>query len=194
MSTPNTTQTARGTARGMDHLDTETREALMAALWFGIEESKELEDKPAIFARISWGVNILRDMNAKLHRYGFLSSKQIEFALKLHSEAQARVAEFRKQSAERAALADSGVRVPEGRVEIEGVIVSTKQVTTAYGDAVKCTILLPTGAKVWGTLPERAGSDRGHRVKFVATVKPSDDDPTFGFYKRPFNWQTLATS
>ncbi len=192
MRTQDTTM-ARGTARGMSHLDSETRDAVSAALWFGIEESKQLEDKP-VFARISWGVNILRDMHAKLNRYGFLSSKQIDFALKLHSEAKQRVAEFEKRVAERSALAESGVRVPEGRVEIEGVIVSTKEVSTAYGDTVKCIILLPTGAKVWGTLPGRATGEQGSRVRFVATVKPSDDDPTFGFYKRPFNWQTLAAN
>lgn len=193
MSTQNT-QTARGIARGMSHLGSETREALFNALWFGIEESKALETSP-VWARISWGVNILRDMNGKLERYGSLSDKQVDFALKLHAEAKQRVSETDERAAVAAKLAASGVRAPEGRVSVVGTILRKKTVYSDFGDTVKCLIELPTGAKVWGSQPNSRNAGHveiGGRVSFTASFEVSKDDPTFAFYKRPTAWTNVT--
>lgn len=44
-------------------------------------------------------------------------------------------------------------------------------------------IKLENGSKVYGNRFENL--DRGDKVKFVATVEASKDDPKFGYYKRP---------
>jgi hypothetical protein len=42
------------------------------------------------------------------------------------------------------------------------------------------------GFRVWSTIPRAmATPERGARVAFVATLTPSNDDPQFGFAKRP---------
>jgi len=43
------------------------------------------------------------------------------------------------------------------------------------------------GFKVWGT----SQADKGDRVTFMARVEVSQDDPKFGFYKRPTKVQIL---
>src|SRR5690606_20471029 len=56
--------------------------------------------------------------------------------------------------------------VEAGRIEITGKGVPTKW--------------------VYGTVPAAIGGvERGERVAFTATVEASDDDETFGFFKRP---------
>jgi len=86
---------------------------------------------------------------------------------------------------------------PEGRVEVEGEIVSTKYVESDFGGAFKMLVEGP-GWKVWGTVPRGLGDElgreeldgdpvglRGRRVAFTATFERSADDEAFGFYKRP---------
>jgi hypothetical protein len=57
---------------------------------------------------------------------------------------------------------------------------------------MKMLVVTDTGWKVWGTMPAALDVDRGARVRFTATVKPSDDDPHFGFFSRPTKAQVLT--
>lgn len=150
--------------------------------------------------------------------------------------------------------------VPEGRVEIEGEVISTRVETGAYGTKVKMLVEDDRGFRVWGNAPhdlecfqvprkelvgasevrcmnrvkirgkeeftvsrispdergfwlhaadgsttfvnesskieaiwwEQRGLEKGDRVKFRATVKPSGDDPKFGFFKRPAGAQIVG--
>jgi hypothetical protein len=42
------------------------------------------------------------------------------------------------------------------------------------------------GFKVWGTVPSSLpNTDRGDKVTFTASVERSNNDETFGFFKRP---------
>lgn len=51
---------------------------------------------------------------------------------------------------------------------------------------MKALIKTVEGWKVWGTLPAAIDDvERGTKVQFDAKVTPSDDDPKFGFFKRP---------
>ena len=99
-----------------------------------------------------------------------------------------------KWAAEKAALQAAGVEAPEGRVEVEGEIVSIKwhEATYGYGRSAgsyKITVKADAGWSVWATLPSGLDSEgaKGRRIKFTATLTRSDRDRTFAFGKRPSN-------
>ena len=71
------------------------------------------------------------------------------------------------------------------RATVEGEILSTKFVENAYGSTKKMLLKDDRGFKLWGSVPGRLGADKGDRVKFDAMIEISNDDPTFGFFKRP---------
>lgn len=75
--------------------------------------------------------------------------------------------------------------VVEGRHEIQGAVLTVKVQESQFGSSLKMLVEVD-GYKVWGTVPaDLYGVDRGDRVAFTATVEASDDDPSFGFFKRP---------
>ena len=73
---------------------------------------------------------------------------------------------------------------PEGRLTLEGVVVSTKVVETPYGSTLKA-LLECDGYRVWGTVPSAARWQHQDRVRVKATVTRSPKDPAFGFFARP---------
>ncbi len=94
--------------------------------------------------------------------------------------------------AERAA---AKVATPEGRVDIEGVIVGLKyREPYAYGASGSWAAVIECdGFKLYGTLPSAiSAAERGDRVAFTATVERSADDEAFGFYKRPTKARVIA--
>jgi len=150
----------------------------------------------------------LSDMRSALNR-GEMSPRQVEAAVDSIDREFTREDAEAQRLAATAALAASGVRVPDGRVEVTGTVVSTRE-TDGYGYnrvAFKMLVVTDAGWKVWGTIPaglldavpDASRSDRfahgesylavhrlrGERVTFTATVRPSDDDPLFGFFSRP---------
>lgn len=130
--------------------------------------------------------NILVDLREKLDKWGSLSEKQVAFARKLIAEANAPKTELE-----------------EGRREMTGTILSVKWRDSNYGGAFKMTVNLDDGTRVWGTVPsalETIARDlwndaynpgdfedvfKGATITFTATVSRSDDDVSFGFFKRP---------
>lgn len=75
---------------------------------------------------------------------------------------------------------------PEGRLLVEGRLVSTKLVESPYGTVRKALVECGGGAyRVWGTVPARAEWTIGEPVRFTATLQRSQKDPAFGFYSRP---------
>lgn len=146
----------------------------------------------------------LMDLRHKLIQYGELSEKQTAVVEKA-IENQKRFEEERaKKKAEEPD--PSPVPVTEERIQITGKILSVKW-KPGYmpGEEVaKMLVLDDRGFKVWGTRPEsllvRADNDegfieqngfmhrpagKGDRVTFQAKVTVSNDDETFGFFKRP---------
>lgn len=112
-------------------------------------------------------------LQASLDRYGRLTPRQLAAV---------------QRSMRRDALADRTAPVVEGRVEITGEIVSTREDEGMYGWTVKMRVRDDRGFEVWGTMPKAlvdAGAEEGARVAFVATVEASRDDETFGFFRRP---------
>jgi len=151
---------------------------------------------PEANAALDWAASpqasrIAVDLLAKLRRWGPLSDAQLDLLLKLH-----------QQNLDRRALAaNSGAKCPVGRVELQGTIVSLKDspVPARHGGEIhswKMVVDLGNGVKVWGSLPEALHPSnynpsgarlaaKGDRIKFVATVTPSQNDPLFGFFKMP---------
>lgn len=143
----------------------------------------------------------LSDILHKLNRWGSLSEKQAAAVLKCRDRA-------REWKQKREAEAEKRNPAPSGRgVTITGEVVGAKVTETHftyYGEiSVKLTIRDDRGFMAWGSAPsswyDEAGEKvidcpgefeeefgfKGHRVRLVANLSPSDDDPTFAFYKRP---------
>jgi hypothetical protein len=133
---------------------------------------------------------IARDIALKVERFGPLTDKQASFLVKLHKEAQEKTRQL-----------DAGeiAPCPSGKVTVTGSIVSVKRVldefrSTRWATAYKSKILVQDdrGFRVFGSLPTAAAvavsereDIRGMRLSFTCDVEPKNDDPTFGFFKRP---------
>ena len=87
--------------------------------------------------------------------------------------------------------------VQEGRYEIQGSIVSTKwqESPFGYGNSTLKMLVEVDGFKVWGSVPRGFDGplERGDRVAFTATVEKSQDDESFGFFKRPTKARRLES-
>lgn len=153
-----------------------------------------------------FGQSLLRQIQKK----GELSEKQISAVHKVYDR--------KVQDAEDRANAED---VPEGRGVVEGVILSAKIHEGVYGDDYKMVLQDDRGFRVYGTTPsdlvdyfywtwrneyeEEHGehtaigvgsivwldSFKGKKVRLTATLTRSDDDPKFGFYKRPAKAEVL---
>lgn len=133
---------------------------------------------------------IVRDIVGKLVRYGSISDKQVTFLAKLLGQIEGRAA----IAAEREAEAAAALPIPatEGRVTVEGVIVGRKLVNGFYGEAIKVVVKSDDGWKVYGTEPSSIEAKVGDRIRFDAVITVSDDDPKFGFFKRPTKAEVVA--
>lgn len=118
------------------------------------------------------------DLLAKLRKYGPLSERQEAAVRKGPAQEAARAA--------RAAEAAQAGPVPTGsRLLIEGEVLTTKWQESMYGGALKMLVKLANGSKVWGSVPSSIEVAKGDTVRFNANVEASNDDPSFGFFKRP---------
>lgn len=110
-----------------------------------------------------------------------LSDKQIDMIKKA-----AKVVEDNRKDVEIEKGAEDAPADGE-RQTIEGEVLSIKVKETQFGDTLKALIRDDRGFKVWGTRPATAdeSAEEGDRVKFVARLNPSNDDPKFAFFKRP---------
>lgn len=146
------------------------------------------------------GGGIVSDIRGKGRRYGSISERQADLVKKIareHHEWNARKAE---EAEERGPVDD----VPEGRVEIVGTVISHRWDEGYYGSTHKMLVEAEEGRwRVWGSVPSKiddeiyttqfneegwpisGGTLEGSKVSFTASVEPSKDDSTFGFYKRP---------
>jgi hypothetical protein len=93
--------------------------------------------------------------------------------------------------------------IPVGKVEVEGVVASVRLIENQFGRTLKMKVVSDAGWSVWGTVPKAlqgtwewvdfepvttsAEVEAGDRVRFTATIEPSEDDRLFGFFKRPTN-------
>lgn len=139
---------------------------------------------------------------------GCLSDAQVAAVLK-GIETRAQREEERE---DRDAHLPAPAPVVEGRITVEGWLLTTKTQDSHYGSTLKMLVCDDRGFRVWGTAPgvvideafelaRAAGYEDGGvrqalaaglklRVKFTATVERSRDDETFGFFKRPSKAET----
>ena len=86
--------------------------------------------------------------------------------------------------------------VPTGRMEVSAEVLKVDWKENGYGGRLVMTVKTDGGYLLWGSVPSsitdvdnpdgtRRQLDRGDKVKFTATIEPSDRDPKFGFFKRP---------
>jgi predicted nucleic acid-binding Zn-ribbon protein len=96
-----------------------------------------------------------------------------------------------EQARERAAADAERADVPEGRIQVTGVVRSVKWVENDFGGAYKALVEHESGFKVYGTVPSSVMEGHtteelvGRTMSFTATVEASQNDKSFGFYKRP---------
>jgi hypothetical protein len=174
---------------------TDAAQRLVARLHgYGVGIAEDQEPEPLSFQEKvqARAYSILQDMNGKLLRFGSLSEKQEAYAVKLAQQLLTPVVEEAK------------VPAPEGRLEIEGTVVSVKtQPGFAYGSEVtKLVIKVQTPEGSWaawvtcpGSLFEALHADwaddnlrrelKGARVAMTVTLTRSDRDAHFAFGKRP---------
>lgn len=137
----------------------------------------------------------LRDMCGKVVGWGSeLSERQHAFAVSLLKQ----IADRPSMLAERAAKDAHRKPIPAfiKRATIEGVVLSAKHVESDYGTTLKIVVEHADGWKLYGTCPSEIREElggfheavdfiKGKRVRFDAQVIVSDNDPKFGFFKRP---------
>jgi hypothetical protein len=169
------------------------------------ERIETLRENPAIARLLDGGKHVdasefLYDVRSKALEHGRLSVGQIAAV----ERAFERIAQKDRWEAERRAealrLAEAGVKAPEGRVEVTGVVLSAKEHQSQFGTAIKIVVKSDDGWKVWTTAPSSLFSEVdvdtkvieevrealvGKRIKFVAALTRSDSDAAFAFGKRP---------
>lgn len=146
----------------------------------------------------------LSDVRQKFLDNGRLSPGQVGAVERAKAGIERRKQWAAERAAKSAALVAAGVRAPEGRVEVEGEIVSARVQQSDFGDNVKIVVKTDAGWACWLTLPsslgdslrddngnhlyslsETADAVKGKRVRLTATLTRSPSDQTFAFGKRP---------
>lgn len=97
----------------------------------------------------------------------------------------------------REAAKSKAADVKAGRQVLRGTIVKYDSRSNPYvfnQVQHKMTVELADGGRVWGTVPaalldavDYYSDLEGREVVFTASVKPTPDDPKFGFFSRPTN-------
>lgn len=146
-----------------------------------LDREETLKNNPELAAAVADTAHhntFVQDVVRKLNTYGTLSERQA--AAVIAAVARAKVAAAAPKPA------DPTEDAPDGTATITGKIVYTKVQGGEYpGDYVahKCLILLPSGCKVWGTLPAKAA--KGETITMTANFKRKDGERFFSFYSRP---------
>jgi hypothetical protein len=126
------------------------------------------------------------DLLEKFSRDGQLSERQVDALL---AQAERRAAKLRERRVE--AERFPAAPVVEGRQVITGEVLKTDVKDDGYNLREVMTIRDDRGMKLWGSVPSAINVSKGDRVTFTATVTVSDNDETFGFFKRPTKAEVL---
>lgn len=110
------------------------------------------------------------------------SEKQLNFMKNLCS----RLSDLKNKAFKFKEERENAEDAPEGKTTIRGSILSVKAKEDAYGISIKMVVKDDRGFKVWCTRPTAIReANKGDRVEFNVTLKPSPDDPKFAFGTRP---------
>ena len=149
--------------------------------------------------------DFLSDVRRRAAQSGRLSPAQIAAVARSFEGIDRRKGWEADRRAEAQRLADAGVKAPEGRAEVVGVVKSAKQHVSGFGESIKIVVESAEGWKVWGTAPASLLADVDTRVieevreaivgkliSFTATLVRSDSDAAFAFAKRPSKAQFVS--
>lgn len=133
---------------------------------------------PGLMAAFECSHYIVRDIKRRFET-STISDKQAELVLKIAADEAAKAA---ARAAEPVAPP-----APEGRVTVEGEVLSVRVDDSPYGAVRKMLVKASDGWRCWGTAPSGLVAERGAKVRFTATLNPVQDrkEPGFAFFKRP---------
>ena len=140
-----------------------------------------------------------QDLLSRARRFGSLSDAQLACLVKGYEKSKVRDAERAAEQAAEAARVEAAEPVLNGRQLVTGHVITTKWVDSQYGGSLKMLVRDDRGFKLWGSVPASLGRQteythnalgerslaKGDRISFTATLEQSNDDPKFGFFKRP---------
>lgn len=140
-----------------------------------------------------------QDLLTRARRFGSLSDAQLACLVKGYEKSKVRDAERAVEQAAEAARVEAADPVLDGRQTVTGHVITTKWVDSQYGGSLKMLVRDDRGFKLWGSVPAAlgySGSEReltkGDRISFTATLEQSNDDPKFGFFKRPTKAELIS--
>ncbi len=135
-----------------------------------------------------------RDILSRLIQHGTLSEKQESYLRSLVEDLWGLREMIQKRQEEWDKQAEMADPVPEGRVEVVGYVQSLKWKDTDYGRSLKMLVVSDDGYRVYGSVPKSLVDelDKTDRIRFTATLEPSNDDEKFGFFKRPSKAEILG--
>lgn len=177
---------AKGLIESMG-LNLATAESVFVADTFGPIANTDLVDK---YAELKWFENTLYaacDIIRALVKWGSISDKQWAYLGKCLERIAGAKAALDTRVADEAAKHANSKPAPEGKVVVQGKIISTKVSENNFGGYdYKMLVEHADGWRVWVTIPAALGdAQKGWEVEFTATLKPSDDDKYFCFGTRP---------
>jgi hypothetical protein len=170
-----------------------------------ISYARDFDTTHPLWHKVSWNITTLIDLRGTIRRKGQLSEKQADLAVRIYGEAVQKLANAADEIAAKEAAIIAGVRAPEGRQSVTGIILSIKFVDNDFGGSFKGLFDLGNGTRIYGTIPNSlleaaqfvdgkgwvsSGVKSGDKVSFTATFEISEKDPLFSFYKRPSKWVT----
>lgn len=141
-----------------------------------------------------------QDLLSRARRFGSLSDAQLACLVKGYEKSKVRDAERAVEQAAEAARVEAAEPVLNGRQTVTGHVITTKWVDSQYGGSLKMLVRDDRGFKLWGTVPASLGYSelgehsltKGDRISFTATLEQSNDDPKFGFFKRPTKAELIS--
>lgn len=159
---------------------------------FDEEAFEAIRREKATFERlVGFNFETIRDIELKLRRFGSISAKQEAFVLRLHKEGQEKLAKAQERQEKAAAMEP----LKAGRYEVTGKVVSTKVYDNDFGVAYKMLVELPSGHRVFGTIPSSLleteqgwvshDSLRDETVTFTARFSPKPGSNDFATFSRP---------
>jgi hypothetical protein len=134
------------------------------------------------------------DIRYKARRYMDLSDRQLDALVQAVTRQKSWKADRATEEARKLEAAEAALPVPTGRLVIEGEILTLKVVENDFGSTLKMLVQSADGWKVWGTVPSSLPAQelRGCIIRFTATIEASQDDPKFGFFKRPAKAEVIG--
>lgn len=129
------------------------------------------------------------DIVSRLIKWGNISDKAASYLGQLLDRIE-RAPEIAAEKAAAKALEMANAKpvpVVEGRVVVQGEVLSVREQEGFYGVQIKMLVKVEAGFKLWGSVPAALVDkvEKGSVVEFSAALQKSDDDEYFGFFSRP---------